>query len=403
MIPAPDPPPNRASLLTPPGRGAVAVVAAEGPAALATVDDRFAAANRRKIAEQPVDRIVFGSWRHDAESREEVVVCRTGPTSIEVHCHGGLIAAERILAALCEGGCERCAWPDWIAAHAADALEAEADVSLAAATTQRTAAILLDQRHGALRRAVERVQIELAAGTPAASAAADAQLADLLERGAFGRRLTRPWQVAIAGLPNVGKSSLINALVGYERAIVFDRPGTTRDVLAADTAIDGWPVRLTDSAGLRDADNPLEAEGVQLAARQLEKADLVAWVFDATTLAAADLAAPQRVARRQLAAAIGEAARGEVLVVVNKTDLASVPSCGGAVNVSALTGAGLQTLLAAIALRLAPSPPEPGAAVPFTERQIAWLSAARQHLGEGQSSLASRALGQLLIGAGTPP
>ena len=80
-----------------------------------------------------------------------------------------------------------------------------------------------------------------------------------------GRHLLTPFDVVLAGPANVGKSSLINALVGYNRAIVYDAPGTTRDVITAETAIDGWPVTLSDTAGLRDSDDPLEMAGVQTA------------------------------------------------------------------------------------------------------------------------------------------
>jgi tRNA modification GTPase len=88
--------------------------------------------------------------------------------------------------------------------------------------------------------------------------------------------------VVIAGPPNVGKSSLINALLGYQRAIVFDQPGTTRDVLTATTAIDGWPVELADTAGIREGDDAIETEGVARALAEIRAADLVVEVWDAS-------------------------------------------------------------------------------------------------------------------------
>ena len=90
------------------------------------------------------------------------------------------------------------------------------------------------------------------------------------------------WRVVIAGPPNVGKSSLINAMAGYERAIVSPLPGTTRDVVTLTTAIDGWPVQLADTAGLRASDDELESAGVKLAGAALAAADLVILVCDAT-------------------------------------------------------------------------------------------------------------------------
>ena len=172
---------GRASLLTPLGRGAVAVIAAEGVAAFAAVDAAFVAANGRTIREQRVDRILFGHWTSGAH-REEVVVVR-GDEVIEIHCHGGLAASERILAALAAAGCTIEASQDRVQRLAASTIQAEADVALAQATTKRTAAILLAQREGALQRAVESIRCELAAGR--ISAASDL-LETLLSRAAVG-------------------------------------------------------------------------------------------------------------------------------------------------------------------------------------------------------------------------
>ena len=86
----------------------------------------------------------------------------------------------------------------------------------------------------------------------------------------------------IAGKPNVGKSSLINALVGYDRSIVHPAPGTTRDVVAASTAIDGWPATLCDTAGLHGGGDAIKHNGIALASRRIAEADLVLLVFDAS-------------------------------------------------------------------------------------------------------------------------
>jgi tRNA modification GTPase len=379
-------PPSRASVLTAAGRGAIAVVAAEGPAALAAVDAHFRAANGKPLAAQTPGRVVFGQW-HDRRAAweasqpgsvyaEDVIVCRTDDGGLEVHCHGGVAAPERILEALGRAGCQRLTWQQWLRRHATDALEAEADVALAAATTRRTAAVLLDQRGGALRAAVAAARQALAEGRPDD---AHRQLSELLARAPLGLHLTQPWQVAVAGRPNVGKSSLVNALVGYERAIVFNQPGTTRDVLAAETAVDGWPVRLTDAAGLRAAADPLEAEGVALAQQRLGRADLVAWVLDAMALSPVELADPHKTARRELAAEAPEAAGAvNLLAVVNKIDLAApnASTPAGAVLVSALTGAGMPALLSALSQRLVPRLPSGGDPMPFTARQVDRLAAA---------------------------
>jgi tRNA modification GTPase len=395
------PPLDRASLLTPAGRGAVAVIAAEGPAAIAAVNAHFRAANRLRLCEQPINRIVFGHWSDAAAHREEVITCRTSAVALEIHCHGGVAAAERILAALAAAGCRVELWADWLRPRAAHLLGAEADIALAAAATRRTAAILLDQRQGALRSEIAAIQAVLADDAAASLAAVRQRLANLCDRAALGLHLTQPWQVAMAGRPNVGKSSLVNALVGYQRAIVFDEPGTTRDILAAETAVDGWPVRLTDAAGLRAPADELEAAGVHLAQQHLARADLIVWVLDASTLSPQELADPAPVARREIAVETAAPLACEPLLVVNKIDLVAAPSTSSVLCTCAMTGVGLEALLTAIAQRIVPRPPEAGAAVPFTSRQTELLSTAVREIDVGNPGVAAAALRELLDSA--PP
>jgi tRNA modification GTPase len=390
---------SRASVLTPSGRGAVAVIGAEGPAAMAAADAHFRAANGKLLADQPIGRVSFGHWHdHPAANApgEEVIVCRNGPWSFEIHCHGGVAAPRRILDALARTGCEIQSWQTWLQHDGARGLEAEAEIALAAAVTRRTAAILLGQRGGALRDALEAIRRDLTAGW---LDEAQRRLRILLDQAPVGLHLTEPWQVALAGRPNVGKSSLINALVGYQRAIVFDQPGTTRDVLAAETAFDGWPVRLTDAAGLREPADELEAEGVAQARGRLGRADLVVWVLDATALDVADRAAPRAAAMRELAAeAPSLAAAIEPLVVVNKIDRAAPfdPQPSDVVFTCAVTGAGVDRLIAAIARRLVPHPPPESAPTPFLPRHFNLLAAAADALARDAAAAAAAILDCLL-------
>jgi tRNA modification GTPase len=391
------PAPNRVSVLTPPGRGAVAVIAASGPKALAAIDAAFQAANGRRLAQQPIDRIVFGHWTI-GEHREEVVVLRGEGDVVEVHCHGGAAAIARIVDALQSNGCEQLSWIDWLKAQGQDSITLEANVALAKANTRRTAAILLDQRDGALGRTLSEVRDSLERGD---LTDAEKKLSDLLQRAMLGLHITEPWQIAIAGPPNVGKSSLINALVGYQRAIVFDQPGTTRDVLTAETAIDGWPVRLADAAGIRSTDDPLESAGVALAREQLRRADLILWIVDARTLNDSEDVAV--VAHRELARAAGEFhSRFESLIVVNKIDLVPAGSAARmgnqAIAVSALTRAGLDELITAISNRLVPKPSTLGEAVPFTPRQVVQLQQTHAALTARDLSAAIASLAALLDG-----
>lgn len=368
--------------LTPPGRGAIATLRIEGPNAAEVVQAGFRSAGRRPLVSYPIDRIVFGHFQVGGHPGEEVVVCRRSGDSVELHCHGGHAAVARIQQMLVEQGCRSVSWQDWAANDHEDPLAAAARIALADARTERTAAVLLDQYHGALGRAVEAVGHSLQA---ADGGSARAHLGGLVAKAELGRHLVRPWRVVLAGSPNVGKSSLINAIVGYGRAIVHPTAGTTRDVVSATTAVDGWPIELSDTAGLREGGQPLERAGIELARRQVASAELVLLVFDSSQ--------PwSQVDQEQIEE------WPDAVVVYNKCDLpagAGPPRPKGLLT-SALCGQGVEELLGQIAGRLVPDPPRRGAAVPFTEDQIGQLESAASALAGGHFAGALAALDGLL-------
>ncbi len=370
---------TRAVVLTPEGRGAVATILVSGCDALATVGRLFHPARGRPLAAFPLGRIVFGRW--GAEPGEELVVVCRGADCVEIHGHGGRAAVAAVLEALADAGCRPTTWQAWNRDETGDAIEAEALEALAHARTERTAAILLDQYQGALGRAIDEIIRLLAADDGASLANARERLQVLLARERMGRHLIAPFQVVLAGRPNVGKSSLVNALVGYRRSIVHDGPGTTRDVVTAATAFDGWPVELSDTAGLRGGGDELEAAGVRLARQRLADAVARVLVFDASRAWAAE--------DNELLVEWPGA-----LVVHTKSDLppdTSRPRPPG-VYASSVALGGVDELARAIAGLLVPDPPTPGAAVPFAEWQFTALGRALAHVDSEDRVSAARAL-----------
>lgn len=367
------------SVLTPQGRSAVAVVCVSAePDVFDQPAPLFVAANGRPIAKQPINRLCYGRWGHDPG--EDSVVCRIAPRVTEVACHGGAWAVARIVRDLQDRGCEMV---DGLAAARArePLVTAECRVALTRASTLRTAAILLEQAEGLLETAInETLRSPTTDWTT--------RISQWLEWADFGAHLTRPWQVSLIGVPNVGKSSLMNALLGYGRSIVYAEPGTTRDVVSAVTAFEGWPVELFDTAGLRDAAGDIEAEGVIRARRQAAEADLAVVVLDRSRAVRAD--------ERRLIAEIPRA-----LVVANKSDLPNgwtEDVADNAIHVSSVTDDRVDELAARIARSLVPDIPVSGTAIPVSRRQTEQLKSAMAAANSGDLSVARECLLELCDG-----
>ncbi len=373
-----------AGVLTPRGRGAVASIRLRGNGAEL---DRLTGAllrpgNQKPIGDQPLFRIALCHW--GPAPAEEVVVCRRDEATIDIHCHGGDVAVRRILADLERAGCQTVSAGEVQAAESSR-FAVECFEALANAPTLRTANILLEQCSGTLRAATESLRDELAAD-PHNAARWIAQIDSLHGWAEFGRHLTVPWNVVILGRPNVGKSSLLNALAGFHRAIVYDEPGTTRDVISTETAFDGWPVRLVDTAGLRVAVDPLETAGIALARDAGAAADGRLLLVDTSQ-------SPLPEDRKLLAD------WPDSLIVAHKADLpdawgGQIPN--GALRVSARTGFGLETLMEAITKRLVPRLPSPGTAVPVAPRHVELLTVAREALFAGDVAACRNAIDRLL-------
>ncbi|MFO0847547.1 MAG: GTPase [Gemmataceae bacterium] len=339
---------TRVAVLTPPGTGAIATVAVIGPMAWAVVKERFRPAAGKPLPDSLAQhRTWFGALGDGAGDEVVVAVRAVEPEPwVEVHCHGGRQVVRWVVEQFVSAGCEQVSWQEVAKPTPSNgwAFDLRALEPLTHAPTQRTANILLDQYHGAFAREVEALLADNDL----------ARLQRLHALGPVGRHLVEPWRVVIAGPPNVGKSSLVNALAGFQRSVVAPVAGTTRDVVTTTVAFDGWPVELADTAGLRKASESLEAAGVGRAKDRLASADLVVWVMDATD------PTPTPPDRTVGASAVVVASKADQPAA---WDVAARPEM---IAVSALTGAGLTELIAEIVRRLVPATPAPGEAVPFT-------------------------------------
>jgi tRNA modification GTPase len=347
---------TRVSVLTPPGTGAIATIEVAGPRAWELGRHLFRPAVTKPLPETPeLHRFWFGTLADGDEVVLAVKQVEPEPC-VEVHCHGGRRAVRWVVEQFCG---ERRGVSPTCAEQSTSALRLDAR-QLIHAPTLRTASILLDQYHGAFGRAVRGILADLDAGHPDRAAEPLAQLA---RYAPVGRHLVEPWTVAIAGPPNAGKSSLVNALAGYQRSVVSAVAGTTRDVVTVPVAFDGWPVELADTAGLRDAAG-LEAEGVELAKRMLARADLILWLLDGS---GDELEYPDEETEAEYGLP-----KNRWVPVVNKVDLNvggwgnSLIEIPGQQFVSAHTGAGIGQLVGQIVSRLVPAAPPPGMAVPYT-------------------------------------
>ncbi|GAB6050999.1 tRNA uridine-5-carboxymethylaminomethyl(34) synthesis GTPase MnmE [Hydrogenophilus islandicus] len=395
-----------AAVATPPGRGAVAIIRLSGPEALA-----IACALAKKSALPP--RRPVRAWLYDADGAvlDDGLLLYfpepnsfTGETVVEIHGHGGPVVVEAVLARVLALGA-RLARPGEFSERSflngkIDLAQAEAIADLIDATNRaavRAAAQGLQGRFSQVvaeldRRLTElRVWVEaaidfvdeeidfLAEGEVAERiAAARATITHLLAVGRQGLLLRHGVKVAVVGAPNVGKSSLLNALVGEERAIVTDIPGTTRDVIRESVVIDGLTVHLLDTAGVRESSDPVERIGIERSRAALQLADIILWLRSPDV---DDRALAKELEGRQKA--------GQVLLEVwNKRDRFADDRHEGRMWISARTGAGLEQLRGAIV-----------AAAGFRgvddevwlarERHLQALSRAEQHLATASEQLDS--------------
>lgn len=362
-----------AAIATPLGEGGIGVVRISGEGALEIAQRVF---RRRSPKPLQPNRVYFGEVV-DPDSGEmldrallipfHTPHSYTGEDIAELHCHGSPYLLRRVLDLVCRLGA-RLAQPgeftmraflngklDLAQAEAvADLIRARSDAQLRSALALHTGK--LSQRAQAISDALLSLLATVEAHIDFSEEIGDLdpdallpqleslieQLDALLKNARVGRMLREGVRVAIIGRPNVGKSSLLNALLGEERAIVTDIPGTTRDTIEESFQIDGVPIVILDTAGLRESHDVVEQIGVERTRRAAELADLILFVYDLT--------APDKEADVQLLEDLPP--ETPKVIVGNKVDLAvevnaspfPVEGQRGSLRVSARTGAGLDSL-----------------------------------------------------------
>jgi len=366
-----------AAISTPLGEGGLAVIRVSGREALQVADRCFRPKGKssRFPSRAPTHTLQFGHMHRDGQLIDEALVAVlraprtfTREDTVEISCHGGLLPAKLVLEAVLDNGA-RLAEPgeftrraflngriDLAQAEAvADLIHARTELALAAA--QEQLAGKLSQRINHLRDDMMRTLAHVEAhidfpdedispdtrGQLCHRLAQGVSLMDELIRTAHeGQILRRGIRAAIVGRPNVGKSSLLNQLLGHDRAIVSPIAGTTRDTIEETANVRGLPVVFVDTAGLREAGDSIEQEGMRRSQQSMARADLILHVLDRSS------PLDEEDARR-----LGEAGAKKRILVCNKCDLPPqlhLPAnVGGlAVMVSCLTGEGIEELKSAI-------------------------------------------------------
>jgi tRNA modification GTPase len=407
--------------ITPAGSGAVSLLRLSGPKAF-PIAFRMTGVDPSQVSPRTLLRCTVRDGKGE-EIDSALVVFFPAPESFtgedvtEIHLHGNPLLVERAGTAACDNGAVPAA-PGEFSRRAfqngkMDLTQAEALADLIVARTGGAARAALRQLKGGIRDTIAPLRSEIVSLLTLLESSIDfseeedipplsydqlqARVSNLRDK--VGRQLasyTRGHRyrdgatVAIAGVANVGKSRLLNRILGEERAIVTETPGTTRDYLSGGISLSGIPLRLVDTAGLREASDPVEREGVRRSREIIAGADLTLFVLDGSRPAhGGDFNAYREVGGRPH------------LVLLNKRDLPAVedgarfrgPGHNGTLAMSAKTGEGIDGLLGTIAREIAPEEDAIMAEAPLTRLR---------HLDAARKADAALARGQEAVGRGLP-
>jgi tRNA modification GTPase len=408
------------AISTPPGRGGIGIVRLSGPDACAVAAPLLQLRHPLAAGQARFAHIIDTS---DSEVLDEAVVTffeapnsYTSEDIVEIAAHGSPVLLDYLLRASLRNGA-RLAEPGEFTQRAflsgrLDLTQAEAVRDLIESTTLHQARLAAQQLGGALSRQIAPIKEKLVhliaaleAGIdfaeddidllPASEIAAQieaiaAPLTALEQTFAYGRIVRDGFTLAIVGRPNAGKSSLFNRLVERDRAIVTAAPGTTRDLVTERVSLDGIPVELVDTAGLRDAIDEAESLGIAKSREAMAEADIVLLVRDAT-----------QPLHREDEAAIAAHADRPLLIALNKRDLApqaALPaSAHPIISTSALTGEGLPELRRAILATLSAAAPTSETALLTNLRQQQAVSNTLAALARAQQATAASIPHEMLL------
>ncbi|MCU1247359.1 MAG: trmE [Edaphobacter sp.] len=400
------------AISTPPGRGGIGIVRLSGPAARTIAEPVLKLRHPLAPARARFAEILDST----GETLDEAVVTwfqsphsYTSEDIVEIAAHGSPVLLDHLLRQCLAAGA-RLAEPGEFTQRAflsgrLDLTQAEAVNDLIEATTLHQARIAAQQLGGSLSRHITPIKQQLIALIAALEAGIDfaeddidllpaneitaqiqaiqAPLAALERTFTYGRIIREGFTLAIIGRPNVGKSSLFNRLIERDRAIVTATPGTTRDLVTERVSLEGIPVELVDTAGLRESTDEAESIGIAKSREAMAEADVVLLVLDATT-----------TVHQEDEAAIAALASRPFLIVLNKQDLSPAANLlelvtYPAVRTSALTGAGISELRGAILSLLTREAPTIETALLTNLRQQRSVSAALAALGRIQQAAAT--------------
>ncbi len=396
-----------AAIATPSGMGGVGVIRVSGKDALAIAEKitgkrlkpRFAhyanfCQNDGTIVDQGV--VIYFNAPHSY----------TGEEVVEFQGHGGVYILQSVLQLILSSGARQ-ARPGEFTERAflndkMDLLQAEAVADLIESRSQSATTAALRSLSGQFSEVINELQASVIALRVYVEAALDfseeeidflsdgkvsAQINELLEqvkvtrqKAGYGRLLHEGVQVVLVGEPNAGKSSLMNQLLGHERAIVTDEAGTTRDTLEETLLIRGIPVRITDTAGLRETDNTIEKVGIERAKAAVKSADLAIWLRDMRDLSDDKPDVLENI---------------ETIEVYNKIDLLEKTSDNQALTISAKTGQGIEELIEQIAEKITDKHSEEGV-FSARERHVQALAETQQHIEKAQQFMASLQTAELV-------